>query len=113
MITVIIPVFLVITAFRHKISHFDPVIILLGEHTHPSHPLVMFYEDLHHNVLKLDIHDGGHRLLLWAEQSGPEDHAQVGHRHQVVLIVTGHAVGRRERCASSRRLKFYVNNESK
>lgn len=53
----------------------------------------MFYEDLNHNVLKLDIHDGGHRLLLWAEQSRPEDHAQVGHRHQIVLIVTGHAVG--------------------
>lgn len=60
----------------------------------------MFYEDLNHNVLKLDIHDGGHRLLLWAEQSRPEDHAQVGDRHQIVLIVTGHAVGRRERCAS-------------
>lgn len=54
---------------------------------------MVFYEDLNHDVLKLDIHDGGHRLLLWPEQSGPEDHAQVGDRHQVVLIVTGHAVG--------------------
>lgn len=54
---------------------------------------MMFYEDFHHNVLKLDIHDGGHCLLLWAEQSRPEDHAQVGDRHQIVLIVTGHAVG--------------------
>lgn len=52
----------------------------------------MFYEDLYHNVLKLDIHDGGHRLLLWAEQSRPEDHAQVGNSHQIVLIVTGYAV---------------------
>lgn len=79
---------------------FDPIIIHLCDHTRPSYPLVMFYEDLNHNVLKLDIHDGGHRLLLWAEQSRPEDHAQVGDRHQIVLIVTGHAVGRRERRAS-------------
>lgn len=55
----------------------------------------MLDEDLHHDVLELDVHDGGHRLLLWAEQRGPEDHAQVGHRHQVALVVAGHAVGQR------------------
>lgn len=49
-------------------------------------------QDLHHNVLELDVHDGGHRLLLWAEQSWAEDHAQVGDGHQVLLVVTGHAV---------------------
>lgn len=54
---------------------------------------MMFYENLYHNVLKLDIHDGGHCLLLWAEQSWSEDHAQVGDCHQIVLIVTSHAVG--------------------
>lgn len=54
---------------------------------------MMFYENLDHNVLELDIHDGGHRLLLWSEQSRSENHAQVGDCHQIVLIVTGHAVG--------------------
>lgn len=53
----------------------------------------MLDEDLHHDVLELDVHDGGHRLLLWAEQRGPEDHAQVGHCHQVALVMAGHAVG--------------------
>lgn len=94
MITVIITMFWSILHLKTpNRSFFDPIIIHLCEHTHPSYPLVMFYEDLNHNVLKLDIHDGGHRLLLWAEQSRPEDHAQVGDRHQIVLIVTGHAVG--------------------
>lgn len=58
-----------------------------------SYPFMMFYENLYHNVLKLDIHDGGHCLLLWPEQSWSEDHAQVGDCHQIVLVVTGHPVG--------------------
>ena len=51
---------------------------------------MVLYEDLHHNVLELDVHDGRHRLLLGAEQSRPEDHTQVSDGHQVLLVVTGH-----------------------
>lgn len=69
------------------------IIIHWCEPSRPSYLLVMLYEDLNHNVLELDVHDGGHRLLLWAEQSRPEDHAQVGDRHQVVLVVAGNTVG--------------------
>lgn len=47
-------------------------------------------EDLYHNVLELDVHDGGHSLLLGPQQSGAEHHTQVGHSHQVLLVVTGH-----------------------
>lgn len=81
---------MVILAFKDVTSVF---ILDRRDPSRPSHPLVMFDEDLHHDVLELDVHDGGHRLLLWAEQRGPEDHAQVGHGHQVALVVAGHAVG--------------------
>lgn len=53
---------------------------------------MVLYEDLYHYVLELDVHDRCHRLLLGAEQSWPENHTQVGDGHQVLLVVTGHAV---------------------
>lgn len=49
-------------------------------------------EDLHNDILELDVHDGCHCLLLRAEQSRPEDHAQISDGHQVLLVVTGHTV---------------------
>ncbi len=55
---------------------------------------MVLYEDLYHNVLELEVHDGCHRLLLWAEQSWPEDHTQIGDSHQVLLVVIGHTVER-------------------
>ena len=60
-------------------------------HTH-THLLMVLYEDLYYYVLKLDVHDGCDRLLLWAEQSRPKDHAQVGDGHQVLLVVAGNTV---------------------
>lgn len=57
-----------------------------------SYLLMVLYEDLYYDVLKLDVHDGGHRLLLWAEQSWPKDHTQIGDGHQVLLVVIGHTV---------------------
>lgn len=54
--------------------------------------LVVLDEDLHHDVLELDVHDGCDRLLLRAEQSGPEDHAQIGDGHQVLMVMTRHTV---------------------
>lgn len=56
---------------------------------------MVLYEDLHYNVLELDVHDGCHRLLLWAEQSWPEYHTQIGDGHQVLLVVIGYTVERR------------------
>lgn len=49
---------------------------------------MVFYEDLHHNVLELDVHDGSHRLLLGPHQRGTEHDAQVGHRHHVDFAVS-------------------------
>lgn len=57
-----------------------------------THPLMVLYQDLNHNILKLDVHDGCYRLLLWAEQRWPENHTQVSDSHEVLLVVTGHAV---------------------
>lgn len=51
-------------------------------------------QDLHHNVLELDVHDGSHGLFLRPEQGRAEHHAQVGHRHQILLVVTRHAAHR-------------------
>lgn len=59
-----------------------------------THPFVVLNEDLHHNVLELDVHDCSHGLLLWAEQGGAEHDAQIGHRHQVLLVVTRHTAQR-------------------
>lgn len=47
----------------------------------------------HHNVLELDVHHGGHRLLLGPHQGGPKDDTQVGHCHQVALAMCGNAAG--------------------
>jgi len=58
----------------------------------PSYLLMVLYEDLYHNILELDVHDGRHRLLLWAKQSWPKNHAQIGDGHQVLLVMTGHTV---------------------
>ena len=49
-------------------------------------------EDLDHDVGELDVHDGGHRLLLGPEQGGTEADGQVGHRHQV-LVALDHNLG--------------------
>ena len=57
---------------------------------------MVLYEDFHNNVLKLDVHDGCNCLLLWAEQSWPKDHTQVGNGHQVLLVVTGHTTKEKE-----------------
>ena len=49
--------------------------------------LVLLDEDLHHNVLELQIHDGRHGFLLGSHQCGAKHHAQVGYGHQVLLTV--------------------------
>lgn len=53
---------------------------------------MVLYKDLYYNVLELDVHDGCHCLLLWAEQSWTEDHTQIGDGHQVLLVVISHTV---------------------
>ena len=60
--------------------------------TKPAHLVKVLYQYLHNNVLELDVHHGRHRLLLGPHQRGTEDHAQVGHRHQVVLALGGDPV---------------------
>lgn len=56
-----------------------------------SHPyfLIILYENLHHNVLKFDVHHGSHGLLLGAHQSRAKDHAEIRYRHQILLAVCG------------------------
>lgn len=49
---------------------------------------MVFYEDLHHYVLELDVHDGSHRLLLGSHQRGAKHDAQVGHRHHIQFAVS-------------------------
>ena len=46
-------------------------------------------EDLHHHVSELDVHDGGHCLLLRPEQGGAEADSEVAHRHQVLVALDG------------------------
>lgn len=48
----------------------------------------------HHDVLELNVHHGGHGLLLRAHQRRAEDDAQVGHGHQVELVLCGNSVDR-------------------
>ena len=38
---------------------------------------------LHHNVLVLDVDNGGHTLSLWSHQRGTKHHAKVTGLHQV------------------------------
>lgn len=57
----------------------------------------MLDEDFHYNVLELDVHYGGHSFLLRPQQSGSEHHAQVGYCHQVLLVVAGHTVEKKEK----------------
>lgn len=59
-------------------------------------------QNFYHNVLELDVHDGRHRLLLWAKQRRPEDHAQVGDGHQILLVVTGDTVEENEKQTENR-----------
>lgn len=51
---------------------------------------MVFNNNLHHNVLKLDVHHSSHCLLLGPHQSGTEDHSQVGHSHHIFVAVRGH-----------------------
>ena len=46
--------------------------------------LAILDEDFDDDVCKLDVHDGGHRLLLGPQQGRPKAYTQVGHRHQVL-----------------------------
>lgn len=55
---------------------------------------VVFDHDLDDDVAELDVHDGGHGLLFGPQQSRPETHAQVRHRHQV-LVRLGRNAGKR------------------
>lgn len=59
----------------------------------PTCLVTVLNEDFHHDVLELDVHHGRHGLLLGPHERGPEDHAQVGHRHQVELAVGGNPAG--------------------
>lgn len=43
----------------------------------PYLPKVL-YQDLHHDVLELDVHHGSHSVLLCSHEGGPEDHPHVG-----------------------------------
>lgn len=52
---------------------------------------MVFNNNLHHNVLKLDVHHSSHCLLLGPHQSGTEDHSQVGHSHHIFVAVRGHS----------------------
>ena len=49
-------------------------------------------EDLDDDVGELDVHDGGHGLLLGPEERGTEADAEVGHGHQV-LVAFDHDLG--------------------
>lgn len=55
------------------------------------HLLVLLDENLHDDVLELEVHDGRHRLLLRPHEGGAEHHAQVRYRHQVLLTVVRHS----------------------
>ena len=48
-------------------------------------PLAVLDEAGDDLVAELDVHDGGHGLLPRPQQTGPEHHAQVGGRHQVLI----------------------------
>lgn len=62
--------------------------VVLGETA--EDPVALFNEDLHDNILKLDIQHGRHRLLLRPHESGAEYHRHIGGCHQVFLAVTAH-----------------------
>ena len=49
----------------------------------PQQGLPVADHDLHHHVGELDVHDGGHSLLLGSEEGGTEAHPKVGHSHQI------------------------------
>lgn len=54
--------------------------------------LIVLYKNLHHNVLKFDVHHGGHGFLLGAHQCRAEDHAEIRDCHQILLAVCGNPV---------------------
>lgn len=53
---------------------------------------VFLNEDLHNNILELDVQHGGHSLLLRSHKCGSKYYSHVGGNHQVVLTVTAHTV---------------------
>lgn len=55
----------------------------------------------HHDVLELNVHHGGHSLLLRAHQRRSEDDAQVGYGHQVELVLCGNSAGRGNGCCDA------------
>lgn len=52
----------------------------------------VFNEYFNDDVLEFDVHHGCHGFLLWPHQRGPKDHTQVGHGHQVELVLCGYPV---------------------
>ena len=48
--------------------------------------------DLDDDVGELDVHDGGDRLLLCAQQRGAEADAQVGDGHVVLVALDRHVL---------------------
>ena len=56
--------------------------------------VVVFDEDLDHDVVELQVHDGGHSFFFGAEESRPEAHTQVAHRHQVFVGLAGHTINK-------------------
>lgn len=52
--------------------------------------LIVFYENLHHNVLKFDVHHGSYSLFLGAHQCRAKDHTKIRYRHQILLAVCGY-----------------------
>lgn len=54
--------------------------------------IIVLNENLHHNVLKFDVHHGSHGLLLGAHQCRAKDHAEIRYRHQILLAMCGNPV---------------------
>lgn len=69
--------------------------------------LIVLYENLHHNVLKFDVHHGSHGLLLGAHQCRAEDHTEIRYRHQILLAVSGNPVGDTERVSNEPRFRSF------
>ena len=54
---------------------------------------MVLYEDLHHQIAELDIHNGGHGLFLGSEKRGAEADPEVGDGHLVDVALARHPGG--------------------
>lgn len=107
------PVCFYINWFNCVFFFFICVFVCVNRHTCALIYLLMVLDqNFYHNVLELDVHDGRHCLLLWAKQGRPEDHAQVGDGHQILLVVTGDTVEENENGTEDERLQWAYERET-